>query len=119
MTADPPVEPSTRTRLPSESTDKTFAAALVVVAEAEVILANLIPDAEPLLPEKVEVAYAIKLTANILVEDAVPAYNIPDTVSLVVDALVAIKLEIVAAVALRLAIVAFVAMTLVLDDVPL
>ena len=89
-----------------------------MVADAEVILANLIPEADPLLPENVEVAYAVKLTANMLVEDAVPAYNIPDTVSLVVEALVAIKLEMVAAVALRLAMVALVAMTLVLDEVP-
>ena len=51
-----PVDPSTSTRLPSASTDSTLAAVLVVVAEAEVILANLIPEADPLLPEKVEVA---------------------------------------------------------------
>lgn len=56
MTAEPPVDPSTSTRLPSESTESTLAAALVVVADAEVILANLIPEADPLLPENVEVA---------------------------------------------------------------
>lgn len=56
VTAPPPVDPSTSTRLPEASTDNTLAAALVVVAEAEVMLANLIPEAVPLLPENVEVA---------------------------------------------------------------
>lgn len=63
-------------------------------------------------------APAVALAVIMLVLDAVPAYRTPETVVLVVEALVAIRLAIVAAVALRLAMVALVAITLVLDEVP-
>lgn len=81
------VDPSTRTKLPSESTDNTLAAALVVVAEADVILANLIPEADPLLPENVEVAPTDKVLESVV---APPKVVAPDMIKVCAASAVAV-----------------------------
>lgn len=90
---------STNTRLPDASTERTLPLVLVLVAEVEFILANFIPEADPELPEKVEVAPAVnppervaspetfKTFEFIVVADAIVVYRTPDTDMLVDEAL--------------------------------